>query len=195
MAQQQFKAGFNISNDFQAEGWLLKEGHGMISNWAERYFVLNTKTKTLSYYDNSDKKAVNKKGEYAFDSPKCKVEASSAKAGHPQCIFALGNSQNKDDIMTDLWIDAQTAEIKHKWISAIRKAIKGEAIVDTVKDKQNEIASDTAQINDLKAGPQTAATRSQIALLTEEIAADQTEMGLLEANDFCSMCDTFCTVM
>ena len=115
MAQQQFKAGFNISNDFQAEGrslvyvlmkfpfpkslgksglltipylhflsfylgWLLKEGHGMISNWAERYFVLNTKTKTLSYYDNSDKKAVNKKGEYAFDSSKCKVEASSAKA-------------------------------------------------------------------------------------------------------------------
>ena len=116
-------------------------------------------------------------------------------SGHPQCIFALGNSQNKDDIMTDLWIDAQTAEIKHKWISAIRKAIKGEAIVDTIKDKQNEIASDTAQINDLKAGPQTTATKSQIALLTEEIAADQSELGLLEANDVCSMCSTFCTVM
>ena len=61
-------------------GWLLKEGHGVISTWAERYFVVNTKTKTLSYYDNSDKKPHNKKGEYAFDDAKCKVEANSSKA-------------------------------------------------------------------------------------------------------------------
>ena len=65
---------------YYREGWLLQEGHGMMSTWAERYFVLNTKTKTLSYYDNSDKKIHNKKGEYTFDSPKCKVEANGSKA-------------------------------------------------------------------------------------------------------------------
>ena len=48
--------------------------------WAERYFVVNTKTKTLSYYDNSNKKIQSKKGEYTFDSPKCKVEANNSKA-------------------------------------------------------------------------------------------------------------------
>lgn len=192
---QEFKAGFSISNDYQAEGWLLKEGHGMMSTWAERYFVLNTKTKTLSYYDNSDKKIHNKKGEYTFDSPKCKVEANGSKAGHPQCIFALGSSQNKDDIMTDLWIDAQNAETKHKWISAIRKAIKGEPIVESLQDKQDEIAKDQAQIENLKKGPQTAAVKSQIAMLTEEIAQDQTDMDLMESNNPCDMCTTLCTVM
>jgi len=191
---QQFKAGFSISNEYQAEGWLLKEGHGVMAAWAERYFVVNTKTKTLSYYDNSDKKIYNKKGEYTFDSPKCKVEANNSKAGHPQCIFALGSSQNKDDIMTDLWIDAQNAETKHKWISAIRKAIKGEPIVETIQDKKNEIADDMAQIENLKKGSQSAAVKSQIAMLTEEINQDQNDIDGMGSDSICEMCG-LCTVM
>ena len=96
--------------------------------------------------------------------------------------------------MADLWIDALTAETKHKWISAIRKAIKGEPIVETVQDKKDEIARDTAQINNLKQGAQTAAVKSQIAMLSEEIALDQNDLDN-DANDVCSICAATCSVM
>lgn len=200
MANSQFRAGFNITNDNQAEGWLLKEGHGVMAAWAERYFVLNTATQSLSYYDNSDKKAANKKGEYQFNNPnKCKVEARNDKSGHPQAIFALGSSQNKDDNMADLWIDAQTPEVKHKWISAIRKAIKKEPIVESVRseiqEKQNEMAADQAKIDNLKKGPQTAASEAKIAMLSEEINADRNDINALESETCEGMCAAMCTVM
>lgn len=200
MANSQFRAGFNIINDNQAEGWLLKEGHGVVAAWAERYFVLNTATQSLSYYDNSDKKPANKKGEYQFNSPsKCKVEARNDKSGHPHTIFALGSSQNKDDHMADLWIDAQTAEVKHKWISAIRKAIKKEPIVDSVRheiqEKQDEIAADQAKLDALQKGPQNADTKARIAMLTEEINADTNDINQLESDSCEGMCVAMCTVM
>ena len=96
--------------------------------------------------------------------------------------------------MTDLWIDAQNAETKHKWISAIRKAIKGEPIVETIQDKKNEIADDMAQIENLKKGSQSAAVKSQIAMLTEEINQDQNDIDGMDSDNICEMCG-LCTVM
>ena len=115
-------------------------------------------------------------------------------SGRPQCIFALGISQNKDDIMADLWIDAQTAETKHKWISAIRKAMKGEPIVETRQDTKDEVARDLAELNTLKEGAQTTAVKSQIAMLSSEIEYDEALLTPNDADGVCGMCSS-CTVM
>ena len=96
--------------------------------------------------------------------------------------------------MTDLWIDAQTAETKHKWISAIRKAMKGEPIVETRQDTKDEVARDLAELNTLKEGAQTTAVKSQIAMLSSEIEYDEALLTPNDADGVCGMCSS-CTVM
>lgn len=192
---QAFKAGFNVPNDFTAEGWLLKEGHGWGGGaWPERYFVLNTKTRTISYYDDSDKKSIHKKGEYSFRNPKCRVEANNTKSGHPHCIFALGSSENKDDELTDLWIDAVDPIVQRKWISAIQKAIRGEPLVESARQEiqqmQKTIEETRAELRSLESIPYpNEAQKKKIWALKEELGIEEAELAAeMALCDPLSMC-------
>ena len=93
--------------------------------------------------------------------------------------------------MADLWIDAQTAETKHKWISAIRKAIKGEPIVESRRDKKDEMANTfSADPNTLEETP---GITSQIAML-RAIDDEYSYSAPNDGDGFCDICSA-CTVM
>ena len=63
----------------------MKESHDFLKTWQERYFVLDCRKKTLTYYLEVGK--VNPKGDYKFTaSSEC--DTSNSNSSHPN-MFVL----------------------------------------------------------------------------------------------------------
>ena len=111
---------FKITSNTTAEGWLMKEGHDLMRTWHDRYFVLDSAKKKLSYYSEAQK--FNLKGEYEFTANSL-VENSNANSSHPNLFLVIGKSA-KGDAKSELLMSASSADLKNKWMDAIKKAIK-----------------------------------------------------------------------
>ena len=116
----------------------MKEGHDFFKSWQDRYFVLDSKTRTIKYYTEGQK--LHLKGEYQLDQSST-VESSNADRTHPNLFCVIGKSI-KGESRSELYISASSAALKNNWISAIRKAIKGEPLVPSadVESMNNKIA-------------------------------------------------------
>jgi len=111
---------FKITSNTTAEGWLMKEGHDLMRTWHDRYFVLDSAKRKLSYYSEAQK--FNLKGEYEFNANSL-VENSNANSNHPNLFLVIGKS-SKGDAKSELLMSASSADLKNKWMNAIKKAIK-----------------------------------------------------------------------
>lgn len=112
----------------------MKEGHDIFKSWQDRYFVLDSETKTIKYYTEGQKLTL--KGEYEL-SPNSTVESSNLDRTHPNLFCVTGKSA-KGESRSELYISASSAALKNNWISAIRKAIKGEPLV-SIAEKFEEV--------------------------------------------------------
>jgi hypothetical protein len=130
---------FKIVSNTSAEGWLMKEGHDFFKSWQDRYFVLDSETRTIKYYTEGQK--LNLKGEYQLTATST-VESSNADRTHPN-LFCVTGKSIKGESRSELYISASSAALKNNWISAIRKAIKGEPLVslaEKFEEVNNKIA-------------------------------------------------------
>jgi hypothetical protein len=103
----------------------LKEGHDVWKSWQERYFVLDANERKITYYTDMSKKDI--KGEYKF-TPASTVDSSNANTSQ-QHLFVLTGRSAKGEGKSELFMSATSPEIKNKWITHIRKAIKGETFL------------------------------------------------------------------
>ena len=113
----------------------MKEGHDFFKSWQDRYFVLDSETRTLKYYTEGQK--LNLKGEYQLTATST-VESSNADRTHPNLFCVLGKSI-KGEHRNELYISASSAALKNNWISAIRKAIKGEPLVSLAEKFEEDL--------------------------------------------------------
>ena len=117
----------------------MKEGHDFFKSWQDRYFVLDSETRTIKYYTEGTK--LNLKGEYQLTAAST-VESSNADRTHPN-LFCVTGKSIKGENRSELYISASSAALKNNWISAIRKAVKGEPLVSVAEkfeDVNNKIA-------------------------------------------------------
>ena len=105
----------------------MKFGHGAMAKWAPRYFVLDAKKKSLTYYSHSDKAENNKLGSYSLGSDKTTVERNE-KSGRPHCILVFGQSENNNNKQTDLWLDAGSPLLLNEWYQALKRAKLGNPV-------------------------------------------------------------------
>ena len=115
------QAPFKITGQYLAEGWLMKESHDGFKSWQDRYFVLDSMNKKISYYSEAQKN--NLKGEYDF-THESTVKPSNANSSHPNLFVVIGKSKKGGNDKSELFMSASSAELKNKWIAAVGKAIK-----------------------------------------------------------------------
>ena len=107
-------------------GWLRKESHDMLRRLQKRYFVLDAKTKTLTYY-SSDSLNKEKKGEYTFTLFSVCESLADAHGQNNSFVLRGSRSSNADGNKVDLQLIAEDPDEKLKWIDHITRAIHGES--------------------------------------------------------------------
>ena len=78
----------DLAAQVAAEGWLLKESHGMIRKWDDRYVVLNISSGRILYY--ADDKKTDLRGEWILN-PNSTVKADTVSA-RPNAFTVTGAS-------------------------------------------------------------------------------------------------------
>ena len=114
----------------------------MFKSWQERYFVLDCQKKTLTYYSEASKQ--NEKGCYAL-LPSSAVIETTGNYSHPN-LFMLTGKSVKGEGKADLLLSATSSDLRKKWMDAVKKAIKGEPLVDTVQRVTNAVVATESRI-------------------------------------------------
>lgn len=120
MSQQFNGSGIKFVGSHSAEGWLMKEGHDMFKSFQDRYFVLNSSEKKLTYYQEAQK--LNVKGFYQL-TPQSVCSANNAYSNQPNVFVVTGKSSHGEG-REELFLSAGTDELRRKWLELITKAIK-----------------------------------------------------------------------
>jgi hypothetical protein len=113
-------SGVKVVGSHTAEGWLMKEGHDLFKNFLDRYFLLDSKERKLTYYEDSQKLKV--KGFYTFSSHSV-CAANNKQSTQPNVFIVTGNSRNGTG-REELVLSAGSDALRRKWLELITKAIQ-----------------------------------------------------------------------
>jgi hypothetical protein len=113
---------FTITSNYLAEGWLSKESHDGMRSWRERYFVLNSLNRKLSFYDEAEK--ITMKGEWDL-SENASVDLTDSRGGSHQNLFVVSGKRSGAPGQSELFVSANSLDIRDSWVEAIRKTIMG----------------------------------------------------------------------
>lgn len=92
----------------------------MFKSFQDRYFVLNSSEKKLTYYQEAQK--LNVKGFYQL-TPQSVCSANNAYSNQPNVFVVTGKSSHGEG-REELFLSAGTDELRRKWLELITKAIK-----------------------------------------------------------------------
>lgn len=105
------------------EGWLTKESHDIISvfrKWELRFFVLNFRTKTLSYY--TDNTYANQRGSYILSDISV-VNVNYIRNPKKPMLELTGTSRGS---VQRLYLVTPTVQTITLWYVSLRHVVRGE---------------------------------------------------------------------
>ena len=101
----------------------------MLAGWTQRFFVLDSKTQTLKYYENEQKKKEHEKGSYTFNKNSKVTLKAKTSDGHAFQFEIRGRHNGAE---ANLMMSADSVEIRNKWKLALDTAARGEPLVESV---------------------------------------------------------------
>jgi len=114
--------GFNSKITYPIYGWLEKEGHFMKS-WNRRFFVLDSKSKTLTYY--TDEKRTDKRGEVILSSNLGQVALEN---DHGDRKFLIRFTGIKKGVSTPTFLSCASQNDMKMWYEALSEVSFGNLI-------------------------------------------------------------------